>query len=166
MKTPIAAAALLACLVTLPVAADAPTAVRIETTGTFDANFVFSGAFTASGAINETGSLVDAAAFPGSAIHITRLMATSAGEYITLEIYANSLKGVNLIPTGCLPPTTIPPGTVLLPRAGTWTITSGTGKYATVQGNGSWGSWVIFDLALGQPLTAHECLSGKLLKIS
>jgi hypothetical protein len=156
MKSSITAVVL---LVTLPVAADKPRPLWIDSTGTFDANRVLSGSFTVSGAIDDHGTELDTPVFNGKAIHITRLMSTSGGEYITLAIDGNHVSGSNVPPTWCPQPPTSP-GTFLVPETGNWTIISGTGQYAMLQGAGAWGTWVTVDLSF-RPLSAKECLVGQ-----
>jgi hypothetical protein len=89
-------------------------------------------------------------------------MTTSNQEFITLEINGNHVAGSNVLPTWCPPPVSIPPGAVLRPQIGNWRLVSGTGKFASLQGVGSWGGWVVFDEALSQPLSAIDCLAGQL----
>jgi hypothetical protein len=157
MKKSIAA---LALLMTLPAAADKPRPLWIDSVGTFDANRVFSGSFTVSGAINDNGTELDTPVFNGAAIHITRLMTTSGGEYITLAINGNHVSGTNVPPNWC-PQPPVSPGTLLFAETGNWTILSATGQYAMLQGTGAWGSWVTVDPSFG-PLSAKDCLIGQM----
>jgi hypothetical protein len=144
------------------VMASPPVEVRIDSGGQFDINRIYSGAFSASGAINTQGTLTDSPRFSGQAIHVMRTMITSDRETLVLELNANHVKGWNVVPTWCLPPATIPSGTVLVPESGNWKVLSGTGKYAPLQGTGSWAAWVVFDPALGLPVSATDCMAGKL----
>jgi hypothetical protein len=148
----------LALLIALPVTAGPPEAVWMDVATTFDANRIASGTFTATGAISDQGTFVDTPKFVGAAIHLTRLLITAGGEYITIEINGNHVAGSNVPPTWCPAPPPVP-GTVLVPEFGTWRIISGTGPYATLQGTGAWATWVTASGAF-QPLSAKECLSG------
>lgn len=149
----------LALLMALPVTAGPPGAVWLDVATTFDANRIASGTYTAAGAIGDQGTFVDTPTFVGAAIHITRLLRTADGEYITIAINGTHVAGTNVTPTWCAASAPIP-GTLQVAEIGTWRIVSGTGPYATLQGTGAWASWVT---AAGsfQPLSAKECLSGK-----
>lgn len=155
MKRLIAAILLLAAL---PVTAGPPVAVWMDVVTIFDANRIASGTFTATGAIDEQGTFIDTPKFLGAAVHVTRLLSTSGGEFITIEINGNHVAGSNVAPTWCPAPPTVP-GTVLVAEIGHWKIVSGTGPYATLQGTGAWASWVTTTPSF-QPLSAKECLSG------
>lgn len=149
----------LVLLIALPVTAGPPEAVWMDVATTFDANRIASGTFTATGAIGDQGAFVDTPNFVGTAIHITRLLSTAGGEYITIAINGNHVAGSNVTPTWCPAPAPVP-GTLQVAEIGTWKIVSGTGPYATLQGTGAWASWVTAAGAF-QPLSAKECLSGK-----
>ena len=151
----------IALLWSLQAVAGTPMEVSIDTEGQFDANRIYSGTFIAVGAIDAQGSLVDSPRFSGAAIHITRTMLTSDGEYLGFDINANHVKGSQAVPSWCPPPETMPSGTVLVPESGNWMVLYGTGKYTTLKGTGSWASWVTLDLASGLPVSANECLDGK-----
>lgn len=138
-----------------------PTELNIEVVGQFDANRNLSGSFATIGATNAEGTFSDSPEFSGQAIHITRTMATVDGELIVLKINSNHVSGSVSVPDWCPPPATVPSGMMLFPEKGNWKIQYGTGKYATLNGVGSWASWVIFDPTLGLPVAATECLAGE-----
>jgi hypothetical protein len=142
--------------------ASPPVEVRIDSGGQFDINRIYSGVFSASGAITTQGTVIDSPRFTGQAIHVMRTLVTSDRETMVLELNASHIKGLHVVPTWCLPPATIPSGTVLVPESGNWKVLSGTGKYAPLMGTGSWASWVVFDPALGRPVSATDCMAGKL----
>jgi hypothetical protein len=50
---------------------------------------------------------------------------------------------------------------IALSESGNWRVLSGTGKFAGLNGTGSWASWVVFDPVLGLPVSATECMDGK-----
>lgn len=138
--------------------AQIPLQVSIDVNGEFDADGVFSGEFVAGGIIDAEGTVVDSARFPGLPAHITRTMLTANGEYLVFDIDTTQVKGMQGVGNWCAPPETISSGTVLLPESGTWILVSGTGKYANQQRSGAWSSYVVFDLELGLPLSAKECM--------
>ena len=140
--------------------AGAPSAVWIDSAGEFDASRVYSGQFVASGAIDAQGTVADSPHFPGQSIHIIRTMVTSGGEYLVLEINANHVKGLNVVPDWCPAPETIPTGAVLVPESGNWRVLYGTGKYSALTGTGSFATWVVLDPAAVMPLSATECMDG------
>jgi len=154
IKLAFAAAGLFAGSVT----ASPPEALWVDVAVTFDESFGASGTFTATGAISDQGTLSDTPTFVGRAIHVTRLLNTSGGEYITIQINANSGRGKSE-PDWCPAPPPVPETTQRF-RTGNWTIVSGTGPYATLQGTGAWATRVTFTLD-GLPLSAKECLSGQ-----
>jgi hypothetical protein len=153
-------------LTALPAAAERPMDLSIQSVGTFDAARVYSAVFTASGAIADQGNAIYYGVYTGEEVHITDLMTTSSGDYITLAINGNHVAGGENPPTWCPPPSAIPPGAVLRPQVGNWTVVTGTGKYSTFQGTGSWAAWVVFDVALSKPLWAKDCLTGHVHDIS
>ena len=146
--------------ITMPLLADVPKDIQINTTGTFDANLVFTGTFIASGGINEVGSAVDTPRFNGVAIHISWLLTTSHGDYITVKINSNHVAGTNVTPPDWCAPPPAPPGTVLFLETGNWSVVSGTGPFTLLDGTGSRVAWVILDSATITPLAATECLKG------
>jgi hypothetical protein len=155
---------LLACaalLIALPVSAETPLDVQINTTGTFDANLVYSGTYTASGAISEVGAQVDTPVFTGAAFHVTRLLSTTKGHYIAIAINSNHVSGEKVSPPDWCPPPPTPNGTYLFREGGNWTIAYGTGPYALLQGTGTRVAWVVVDAVLNIPVAATECLLGK-----
>jgi hypothetical protein len=153
--------AVIAFLLSLPVSGSTPIEVWFDNAGTFDANRILSGVFTASGAFDAQGSQIDSPRFTGQAIHITRTMLTTDGEQLVIAVNANHVTGIRVVPVWCAPPETIPPGTLLFPESGNWRVLSGTGKFAGLNGTGSWASWVVFDPVLGLPVSATECMDGK-----
>jgi hypothetical protein len=150
-----------ALVVTLPALAGAPSAVWIDTTGTFDSNRVLTGTFKATGAITSQGTFIDAPRFEGQAAHVVRSITTSSSEYMTIEINGNHVAGNMVPPTWCPPPAGIPAGTTLVSEFGNWRLVSASGKYVALQGGGAWASWVAYDSTLGIPVSAKECLSGE-----
>jgi len=100
-------------LFAVPALAEKPSDVHINAAGTFDANRVLTGTFTASGAINELGSLVDTPRFAGQAVHISRLLTTSHGDYITIAINLTHVAGFNVEPPDWCPPPPTPEGTMV-----------------------------------------------------
>ena len=149
----------------MPLLADKPSDIRINVIGTFDANHVLSGTFTASGFVNELGSLLDTPLFSGQAIHISRLLTTSHGEYITIEINANHIAGLNVTPPDWCPPPPTPEGTLLFFQTGNWRVVSGTGPFSLLSGTGSRASWVLLDAGSFTPIAATECLIGKVKNV-
>lgn len=141
--------------------AGTPSDLWMQTTGMFDGNHILSGSFTSTGAIERQGSFVDSPRLAGQSIHIVRSMTTSKGEYITIEINSNHVKGTANPPSWCPLPPSMPPGAMLAPQAGSWVMTSVSGLLPVWQGTGSWASWVVYDPNLGLPVSATECLSGK-----
>jgi hypothetical protein len=158
--------AVLALLVGIPVLADVIRGpdVRFDFTGTFDANRVFSGTFTASGGVNEVGTAVDDHRFSGDAIHITRLLTTSHGDYITIQINTNHAAGSNAAPPAWCPAPPTPAGTTLFFEVGNWRVVSGTGVYALLNGTGDRAAWYILE-GTGAPLAATECLIGQVQSV-
>jgi hypothetical protein len=142
--------------------ASPPVEVRIDSGGQFDINRIYSGAFSASGGFNTQGTVTDSPRFTGQAIHVMRTIVTSDRESVVFELNANHVKGWNVVPNWCAPPATIPSGTVLVPESGNWKVLSGTGKYAPLQGTGSWAAWVVVDPVQGLPVSATDCMAGKL----
>ena len=137
-----------AALTSLAAFAGEPGQLRVQITGQFDANRMFSGVFSTSGALNALGSVVDSPRPTGTAIHV-RTMTTSDSESLVFNVQADQVAESVAVPTWCAPPASVPAAAFLLPQVGNWTARNGTGKYAAIQGTGSWAAWVVVDSNLG-----------------
>ena len=143
-----------------PLFAEKPTDIQINVTGMFDANIILSGTFTASGVLDEMGSFVDSPRYTGNAVHVSRLLTTLHGEYITLEMIFTHVATPNTVPPDWCPPLPTPDGTLLFFQEGSWKVVSGTGPYALLKGNGSRAGWALLDSTSFVPVAAKECLKG------
>ena len=137
-----------------------PGQLRVQITGQFDANRVFSGVFSISGDVNALGNVVDSPRPTGTAIHVVRTMTTSDSESLVFDVKAEYVAETLAVPTWCALPASVPAAAILLPQVGSWTARNGTGKYAAIQGTGSWAAWIVVDSRLGRPVAATECMVG------
>jgi hypothetical protein len=137
-----------------------PGQLRVQITGQFDANRMFSGVFSTTGALNALGSVVDSPRPTGNAIHVVRTMTTSDSESLVFNVTADQIAESVAVPIWCAPPASVPAAAFLLPQVGNWNARNGTGKYAAIQGTGSWAAWIVVDSSLGRPVAATECMVG------
>ena len=151
-----------AALTSLAAFASEPGQLRVQITGQFDANRMFSGVFSTSGALTALGSVVDSPRPTGPAIHVVRTMTTSDSESLVFNVQADQVAETVALPAWCAPPASVPAAAFLFPQVGNWTARNGTGKYAAIQGTGSWAAWVVVDSSLGRPVAATECMVGSL----
>ena len=149
-----------AALTSLAAFAGEPGQLKVQITGQFDANRILSGVFSTSGALNALGSVVDSPRPSGTTIHVVRTLTTSDSESLVFDVKADHVAESVAVPIWCAPPASVPAAALLLPQVGNWTARNGTGRYAALQGTGSWAAWIVVESGLGRPVAATECMVG------
>jgi hypothetical protein len=128
-------------ILALPAAglASQPDAVSLELNGVITGPDSVAGSWVATGAVSDSGTYVETYDIRGATVHVVKRLTGSQG---TIELAAQAVM-VFTSPS------------VAVFKAGQWRFVSGTGAYATLQGEGSPAAGGFVDIGAGTISVTH-----------